>query len=407
MQHIKTIHWFPYKIPFRTTFTTAHGTLIKREGAIVEIVTEYNLSGIGEIAPLPEFAGDDLPTALAPLPGLSSQLCGKDLLAALTSLYTMGHKLPATTLCGLESALLDVLGKCTGRSVHEILVGVLNLAPTGGEPEKLAGYSGYGHEGAKSAGTLNLAPTEMAFKKRVPVNVVIGAMSTEDAIIRAHEAVYAGYSCIKLKVGNDDPETEIMRIAAVRNAIGPDIHLRLDANEAWTFAEAMRILSRCTPYNVQYVEQPLPASNLDEMRTLRYNVPVPIAADEAVYDLESARRVLAHEAAQVLILKPQLAGGLRAGRQILTEATQHGVQCVITSTIETGVGITGALHLAAASPEVTLECGLATLHLLADDLLIDHLTLDAGFLAVPMGSGLGVQLDRNALLTVQPIEKIL
>ncbi len=242
------------------------------------------------------------------------------------------------------------------------------------------------------AGTINRAPTE-----RVPVNIVIGALSTENAVISAREAICAGYSCIKLKVGGNHPEAEIARIAAVRNAIGPDIHLRLDANEAWTFAEAMTILSRCAPYNIQYVEQPLLARDLDEMRALRYNVPVPIAADEAVYDLESARRVFAHEAAQVLILKPQLAGGLRAGRQILSEAAQHGVQCVITSMIEAGVGIAGALHLAAASPEVTLECGLATLHLLADDLLIDDLTLDHGFLSVPTGSGLGVQLDRNSL----------
>ncbi|MBA2393207.1 MAG: hypothetical protein H0V70_10740, partial [Ktedonobacteraceae bacterium] len=112
---------------------------------------------------------------------------------------------------------------------------------------------------------------------------------------------------------------------------------------------------------------------------------------------ESARRILAHDAADVLIIKPQLAGGLRVGRQIISEATQHGVQCVITSTLESGVGIAGALHLAAASPEVIMECGLATLHLLADDLLVDGLTLDYGSLAVPTGPGLGVHLDRNAL----------
>lgn len=342
-------------------------------------MTDNNLSGSGEIAPLPAFAGDDLPTALAPLPELSSQLCGRDLLAAINSLYTRAHELPATTLCGLESALLDVLGKCIGCSVHEFVFSLQEA-----EPEKLLAYH-------------SLPVPRMAFKKRVPVNAVIGAMSTEDAIIRAREARHAGYSCIKLKVGNNDPEVEVVRIATVREAIGPDIHLRLDANEAWTFTEATTILSQCAPYNIQYVEQPLPARNLDELRMLRYHVPVPIAADEAVYDMESARRVLAHEAAQVLILKPQLVGGLRAARQILSEATQCGVQCVITSTIEAGIGIVGALHLAAASPEVTLECGLATQHLLADDLLINHLTLDSGFLTVPTEPGLGIQLDRNAL----------
>jgi o-succinylbenzoate synthase len=396
MQRIKIIRWSLYKIPFRAIFTTAHGVLAAREGAIVEIVTDNNLSGCGEIAPLPEFAGDDLSTALAPLPELSSQLYGRDLLDALAFLYTKACELPATTLGALESALLDALGQCTGRSVHEFVFALQEV-----EPERLIGYSGAGREDEKGVlgvlGAINRAPTEIACKERVPVNVVIGAMLTEDAIICAREALHAGYSCIKLKVGNSKPEAEIVRIAAVRDAIGPDTHLRLDANEAWTFAEALTILSQCAPYNIQYVEQPLPAHNLDEMRTLRYNVPVPIAADEAVYDRESARCVLAQEAAQVLILKPQLIGGLRAGRQIISEASQHGVQCVITSTIEAGIGIVGALHLAAASPEVTLECGLATLHLLTDDLLLDHLPLTSGLLTVPMGPGLGVQLNRNAL----------
>ena len=371
------MRWFPYKIPFCSSFTTAHGILTTRRGAIVEIVTENNLSGIGEIAPLPEFAGDDLFTALAPLPMFSSQLCGRELLKAINMLYTQASELPATTLCGLESALLDALGKDMECGVHEFVPSL--------------------READKSTDAINRVPTGTAFKKRVPVNIAIGVMPIENTITHARKAVDAGYSCIKLKVGNGSAEEEIVRIAAVRSAIGPDIHLRLDANEAWTLAEAMAILSRCIPYNIQYVEQPLPAWNLDGMHTLRYNVPIPIAADEAASDRESVRRILAQEAAQILILKPQLAGGLRAGRQILSEATQHGVQCVITSTIETGIGIAGALHLAAASPEVSLECGLATLHLLVDDLLIDGLALDSGFMALPEGPGLGIRLDINAL----------
>jgi L-Ala-D/L-Glu epimerase len=359
---IEHIRWFPYTIPLHAKFATAHSVLTARTGAIVEVVCANNLSGYGEIAPLPDFAGDNLPTALSSLYSFYLELYGLAPLDALDFLYTRAHSLPATMVCGLESALLDILGKSLGCSICE-LMGVVNA------------------DG----------------RTRIAVNMVIGAMAVEDVVLRAREAVQAGFSCIKLKVGNAEPQREIARIAALRQAVGPDVHLRLDANEAWSFAEAMTILTQCASFTLQYVEQPLPAHNLDEMRALRYNVPVSIAADEAVYDLESARRVLAHEAAQVLILKPQLAGGLRAGRQIISEATLHGVQCVITSTIETGVGVAGTLHLAAASPEVTLECGLATLHLLADDLLIDHLTPDHGFLAVPTGFGLGVQLDRNAL----------
>jgi L-alanine-DL-glutamate epimerase-like enolase superfamily enzyme len=104
-----------------------------------------------------------------------------------------------------------------------------------------------------------------------------------------------------------------------------------------------------------------------------------------------------HEAADILVVKPQLAGELRTAQRIIQEATEHDVQCVITSTIETGIGLTAALHLAAASPDITLECGLATLPLLVDDLLIESLPLRHGFIEVPIGPGLGVELDRKAL----------
>src|SRR6266571_3427247 len=105
------------------------------------------------------------------------------------------------------------------------------------------------------------------------------------------------------------------------------------------------------------------------MCTLRQAIPIPLAVDEAVYNQESASLVLDSEAADILVIKPQLAGGLHVGQQIIQAAE---------------------LHLAAASPAVTLECGLATLHLLVDDLLISDLLIRDGFLAVPTGPGLGV-----------------
>ncbi len=266
-------------------------------------------------------------------------------------------------LCGLEIALLDALCKAIGCGISAL------LAPVNGIP-----------------------------RSRIPVNAVIGVKATQAAVDEARAAQNMGFGCVKLKVGiGESLQGEIERIAAVREAIGPEMHLRLDANEAWNLEEAIAVLSHCVPYAIQYVEQPLKAHDLRGMRTLRQAVSMPIAADESVHNLESARLVMEHEAADILVIKPQLAGGLRLGQQIIAEATQRGIQCVITSTIETGIGLTAALHLAAASPSVTLECGLATLSLLADDLLVDELHLRHGFIEVPTGPGLGVKLDRKAL----------
>jgi L-Ala-D/L-Glu epimerase len=354
-----------YRLPFLNSFSTAHSIMTAREGIIVQVTTGQGISGIGEIAPLPAFGGGSLADARMLLPALVARLRHKTLHEALDLVLTEGKAdtKAASTLCGLEIALLDVIGKVEGCGVCTL------LSPAGSAP-----------------------------RVAVPVNAVIGARATEAAIATALDARRNGFHCVKLKVGwGVSVDEEIERVAAVRDAIGPAMHLRLDANEAWNLEEAIAILSQYVPYDIQYVEQPLKAQDLAGMRTLRQAIPIPIAADEALYSLESAHLVLDSEAADILVIKPQLAGGLRVGQQIIQAATERGIRGVITSTLEAGIGLVAALHLAASSPAVTLECGFATLHLLSDDLLIDDLAVHDGFLTVPTGPGLGVALDWEAL----------
>jgi L-alanine-DL-glutamate epimerase-like enolase superfamily enzyme len=428
--NIIDIRWRAYRLPFLHSFNTAHGALTAREGIIVQVITDQGIIGIGEIAPLPAFAGGSLADAFVLLPALAARLHHKTLREALDILLAAQKVVTkaASTLCGLEIALLDALGKAEECAVSALL-----------------------------------APANSAPRSAVPVNAVISARDTQAAIAAALNAKKNGYRCIKLKVGADlsrpspiyrpsttqtiapsgsnasttitsnkttestvgadlsrpppiyrPPEksptsphpfvkphhyvqSEIERIAAVRDAIGPAMHLRLDANEAWHLEEAIAILSECVPYDIQYVEQPLKARDLAGMRALRQAVPIPIAVDESLHSLESAQLVLDNAAADILIIKPQLAGGLSAGQRIIQAAFERGIDSVITSAIEAGVGLVAALHLAAASPTVTLECGLATLDLLIDDLLINELPIRDGFLAVPTGPGLGVTLDCDAL----------
>jgi len=364
--------WRSYRLPLRSGFTTAHNVLAVREGTIVEIITDECITGIGEIAPIPEFGSGTLAEAVAQLPAMATQLHALQLNEALACISTAieAGTLLASTACGLEMALLDALGKIEGRTIGALLL-------------------------RRSSAPLPV-PDSAFPRAALPVNAIIGAPTVETAVTAARQAVAAGFGCVKLKVGSDTAKA-IERVAAVREAIGPDIHLRLDANEAWNSEQARNILNRCAGYDVQYVEQPLRADDLTGMSKLRQEVPVPIAADEALRDLASVRQALSQKAADVFIIKPQLVGGLRTSCQIIREAADQGIQCVVTSSIESGVGLIAALHLAAASPEITLECGLATLHLLADDLLADDLPIQHGRLAVPTAPGLGVRLDRSAL----------
>ena len=399
---IVDIQWRTYRLPLLNSFSTAHGVMTSREGIIVQVITSQEITGIGEIAPLPAFGGGNLADARKLLPALVARLRHKTLHEALDLVLAEGQTgtKAASTLCGLEIALLDAIGKAEGCAVCTL------LSPVGTVP-----------------------------RAKVPVNAVIGARTMDDTIAAAREARSNGFRCVKLKVLQYPPSgsskstkhiathqplharavytqkpkrsidptlgesirKEVERVAAVRDAIGPAMHLRLDANEAWNLEEAIAILSQCVPFDIQYVEQPLKAHDLAGMHTLRQVVAIPIAADEAVHSLESARLVLDSEAADILVIKPQLAGGLRVGQQIIQAATEKGVRSVITSALEAGIGLVAALHIVAASPAVTLECGLATLHLLSDDLLSDDLSVCDGFLAVPTDPGLGVALDREAL----------
>ncbi len=364
LMKIIDIQWHMYRLPFLHTFHTAHGVMDTREGMIVQVTTNEGITGIGEIAPLRTFNGGSLADACSLLPELAGHLDHTTLYEALELLAAEKvHTKTASTLCGLEIALLDALGKATGCSVSTLL-----------------------------------SPVDFTPRAAVPINAVISAKETKVAVETALNAKKNGFPCVKLKVGLGlSISEEVERIAMVRAAIGPTMHLRLDANEAWQFEEAIAILSQCVSYDIQYIEQPLKAQDFVGMHTLRQEIPIPIAVDEAVHNLESVFLVLDSEIADILVIKPQLAGGLRIGRQMIQAASERGVSSVITSTIEAGIGLAAELHLAAASPAVTLECGLATLPLLADDLLTEELLVRDGFLAVPTGPGLGVELDQQAL----------
>ncbi len=372
---IKKVGWYPYQIPLLIGFNTAHQQLAIREGVIVEIYTDDGIVGVGEIAPLPEFTGDTVQDILPLLPHVAEQLQHKSLPEALSILHSDLNAIASSARYGIETALLDAQGQSEGRSLSSILAQSSSSSRNG-----------------------------QAIRSEISVNTVIGTMSTDATVKLAQEAIAAGFRCIKLKMGRE-PEVEIARVEAVRVAVGPSIDLRLDANEGWTRAQAESILMHCADFNIQYVEQPLSRNDLEGMRALRQIVSIPIAVDEMLSDLASAQRILAADAADIFIVKPQLSGGLYNAQYMLQLASEHGLRSVITSSIEAGIGVAAALHLAASSPEVTLACGLGTLPMLKNDLISGALPIYKGSLQVPDGPGLGIVLDRDALATFSTISQ--
>jgi O-succinylbenzoate synthase len=200
----------------------------------------------------------------------------------------------------------------------------------------------------------------------VPVNALVdGPFLVQD--VRAFPAV-------KVKVRD---LAGVALVRAVREAIGPDAGLRVDANGAWDVDTAIAMIRRLEPFDLEYVEQPV--ASLDDLARVRRAVDVRVAADECIRSLDDARRLRALDAADVIVLKQQPLGGVRAA---LGVAETAAIPAVVSSMMETSVGIAAGVALAAALPELPYACGLATLGALAGDVTHEPLVPVDGVLAV-------------------------
>jgi L-alanine-DL-glutamate epimerase-like enolase superfamily enzyme len=231
----------------------------------------------------------------------------------------------------------------------------------------------------------------------VTVNALLGLDQPDQTATQAAALVEAGFRCLKLKAGEEPDGALRARVGAVRAAVGPDVAIRLDFNGSLSADAAEEVLAAVAPYDIEYAEQPIPpAAGAEAMARLRWTGTVPIAADESVRDIGAARVLLDTGAVDALIVKPARVGGLRQARAIVELATAASVPVTVSTLFETGVGLAGALHLAATAPGPQAH-GLATGRLLESDLLRTRLAIADGRMSVPTGVGLGVELDPEAL----------
>jgi O-succinylbenzoate synthase len=213
-------------------------------------------------------------------------------------------------------------------------------------------------------------------RDRVPVNTTVPAVGPE----RAHELVAAsGCATAKVKVAEPGQTLadDVARVEAVRDALGPGGKVRVDANAAWTLDEAVTALRALAMFDLEYAEQPV--ASLEDMALLRRRVAVPLAADESVRRAEDPLRVAGLEAADVVVLKVQPIGGVR---RCLEVAEACGLPVVVSSAVETSVGLAAGVALAAALPELPYACGLGTMTLLDGDVTTEPLLPVGGELPV-------------------------
>lgn len=218
----------------------------------------------------------------------------------------------------------------------------------------------------------------------VPVNMTLPAAPLPELAAAAAAGAAAGYDCFKVKVGlGDDAE----RVAAVRDAIGSEGLIRLDANGAWSAEEAIGHLDCLTGLGIDLVEQP--CATLAELAEVRFAAGIPIAADESVRTVADLLSAAELGACDVVCVKVSPAGGVTAARELIAVARSHGIEPYVSSTLDGPLGIAAGLQIASAEG-IERHCGLATLDLF-DSPLASLLPPPAdGRMQVPRGPGLGV-----------------
>lgn len=265
----------------------------------------------------------------------------------------------------IDMALLDLQGKILGVPLYKLL----------GGREKTAAQS----------------------ERGIRLKFVIGAVEPALAAQRARQMVERGWRAIKVKVGrHEHPRLDVERLQAVRDAIGPDVFLSVDANGGYTVDQAIWVANRFEKLDVALFEQPTRRGDHSAMAQVRQRSSIPIMADESVFTLRDALDVIRVEAADVLSLYPGKHGGIRALQAIARLAESAGLVCTIGSNLEREVATAAMAHVTAATPNVQCERFPGDLIgplYFEQPLTRQLLPYQTDRLLLPEGTGLGIVLD--------------
>ena len=340
------IQVFPFELALKKPFVTAKGTTTHRRGVLVRN-TVGDFMGWGEGTPMPGLSRvtpEDLYDELRPLHGMEG-VCLDDLQSVQHYVDARVSSAPAKH--ALSAAILDTMAQHRGVSLARLL------------------------------------HTEV--RRDVPISHLY---EDDD---RLFHATMLGTQTVKIKVGIASLSEEVARVSAVREIVGPSVHLRLDANGAWSRPEAEEAIAAFARLGVRTIEDPVNPTDFAAMASLRHRG-IDIAADEGVSSVDRLAEIIAEGAADVAVFKPMRLGSLLTCMGMMNMASNAGLEGFLTTTIDGAVGRMTALHLAAASPLKHLRaCGLNTAGWLAED-NGETPEMSGSHVDTPEGLGLGLRI---------------
>ncbi|RGZ01518.1 dipeptide epimerase [Clostridium sp. AM58-1XD] len=304
------------KVPLIEPFRISLGVITHAISAVVKIETDEGLVGYGEGAPGVLITGENLDGTIAEINMLADKLKNTDP-TDMEAVYWVMDRASAHAPCGktaIDIACHDLLGKKAGLPVYKLL----------------GGYEG-----------------------TIDTDMTVGLNDAEVMASKAAKHVAAGFDTIKTKVGTG-LESDIARVKAIREAVGPDVKIRLDANQGWTAKEAVNIIERLNEYDIELVEQPVPYYDIAGLEYVTKNTKVLIMADESCFTAKDALRLAERRAVDLVNIKLMKCGGIREAQKINAVCEAAGIQCMLGCMgEETNIGVTAAASLGAATRNIT------------------------------------------------------
>lgn len=340
------------------------GTVTSTQSVIAEVFTDEGLVGIGESDPALMFTGESQHTVITMLVHhLGPAVLGMDPLG-IEALHARMNKVCVGNpfaKAAIDLACHDLLGKALNAPVYQLLGGL--------------------------------------FRQRIPIMWSLGSEPPEVNIREAVTKVEEGYRTIGLKLGLLTPQEDIERVARVREAVGPEVNIRCDANQSWTVGTAIKTIQQLEEYDVAMIEQPVPRGDLSGMAEIVGAVNIPVGVDESLSSPADALRIIKERAADFYSIKTTKQGGLLNAKKIAAMVQASEGKMFINSMIEMGVSVMSGLHFAASTPGLfDIGHALTSVRRLQDDILKDPVVYDGAEIIVPTDRiGLGVTLDESKM----------
>lgn len=353
---IRDARIFRVSLPYKIPFTIAGGTTAVAEHVFIELEAENGLKGYGEAAPMPSYSKETPDSVISSLKsGMLEQLKGEslfDIEKILEKLDAVSRDDPFAT-GAVDFAIHDLIGKSLNVPCYKLMGGLV--------------------------------------RNRLELSWPVGIKEKEEMVEEARKYVGLGYRTVKLKIGRN-PGRDIENVRAVRDALGKNIKMRVDANQGYSLAEALRVLPELEKFDLEMIEQPVSAKDIEGMAELCEKLKTPILADESLRSLADAMALVKHKACDIFNIKVMRVGGLHRSKKIAAIAEASSIPCEVGSMVEMGPGTAAGLHFCLSTSAVKYASEMIGHEMIDGDIIEEEEWISSchnGFLGVPSKPGLG------------------